>query len=764
MLILIGLAVLLIQFGYRTSIDQDSKQLAELGVHVSLSENSAGVPTISADSEHDVYFTTGFLHAKERLGQLVMQRALARGNLSEILGRGHLQSDIWMRRLRLVDSASLDAQSMDAEAKRSLQAYADGINAWVELNGVSQELLLVAKEFQPWQIEDSLLTQKLFALNLSVNYVSEMENLILESTRSDERVSSSNHLHNNSVETKLAFSQLLEMQQNFTESTGLGEFGVGSNAWVVSGKHTASGAPLLANDPHLAMTVPSMWFAIEQQHAKSHIKGMSIIGLPIVVFGANEYVAWGGTNMLADTQDLVVEQVHPASPKQYQTADGWAYFDSIEAEIRVNADFPAGLNKPFEPIKLKIRKTHNGPIISDSIAVFDAPVAMRWTSLQGADLSYQSLYKLNYASNWEAFREALSTYKAPALNFLYADKLGNIGYQAAGAIPLRDSPVEGLPLAGWQSGSEWQGYIPFTELPSSYNPPSGYIVSANDEVVSPQGHYLSNEWADPSRAMRIKELLEFYISTGKKMDVNDARIMQLDTVDLNGKQFTEVLRQLGALSKIPQHLAVDFESWDGDMMADSPIPALYISWMRNLKLAIFSDEMLRFSNSSGLLAGYINRQTSANIYQLLIANDPYCNNINTPKTETCLDILMSSFDSASAELSDLTGENSEDWRWVNISNRLIPHLMFNRVPFFEDLYNLKGDKIGSYDTINVAGYRFDKFGGYESAFGASFRQVYELTPKLGWHYTIAGGQTANPMDKHYDDLYQVYLRGELLSH
>jgi penicillin amidase len=760
---LVALAFLLIGTNHRTSVDSDRTQLAKLGIYVQLSENEFGVPSIHGESMRDVYFATGYLHAKDRLTQLVLQRARAKGRLAELLGRGHIQSDLWMHSLGLEQSVKRDYGYLGEEALKALHAYSAGINAWVSENGVPAELSLLLDSFENWTPTDSLLTQKLFSLNLSVNYISEMEHLLLQSVHSDPFDRVSDKLV--PQEQMDLYADLFNALSQLSEATGLGHYGVGSNAWVVSGKHTSSGNPILANDPHLSMTLPSLWYAVEQSSQDFSIKGMSIVGLPIVIFGQNGSIAWGGTNMLADTQDLVLEETNPDNPLQYRTSYGWKDFQTSDVTLRVRADFPASLNKPIKPIKAKIRKTDNGPIISDIIGIFDAPVALRWSSLQEIDLSFEALYGVNHAKNWAEFRNALKNYTAPALNFLFADVHGNIGYQSAGAIPIRYDEGKGLPVTSLYFSQLWQGYIPFNQLPSAFNPEKGYIVSANNKVESAFGHHLSDDWADPARANRITHLLDARIEHGHKVDVNYFHAMQLDTVDLNGHRFAKLIGQLSEEKELSESLKADLISWQGNMADDSVAPILYVSWLRNVKLAIFSDELMRYQDNTGVLRNYIERMSAKDVYQLL-DNDKlgFCNNISTKRIESCHEMILQGLQMAQEELSRLNGKDHVEWRWLQLNTKLIPHISFQHISFAKEFYNRTGQAVGTYDTINVAGYRYDEYDGYISSFGSSFRQIFEVSEHSSWFFSLAGGQSGNPLVHYYDDLYKLHEKGELIQY
>ncbi|MCJ8273887.1 MAG: penicillin acylase family protein, partial [Psychrosphaera sp.] len=418
---------------------------------------------------------------------------------------------------------------------------------------------------EPWQPADSLAIQKLFALNLGMNFNKELENVLAQGELKHS-----------------VLARLLDSKYQLEQDNHIGGKGGGSNAWVIAGQHTQSGKPILANDPHLALSIPSIWYAIAQKGGDLNVSGMSFVGLPVVVFGANQHIAWGGTNLLADVQDLVIERQHPENANLYYHQGQWLAYEVTKEVINIRADAPAALQKPIKPVTVTVRRTLNGPVISDVQSPLDAPLSLRWTALDDKDSSFEALLKVNLAQNWTDFKQALSLYHAPTLNFLYADINNNIGYVGAGSIPVRSGYDGQQPVAGWVADKQWQGFIDFDSLPREFNPKSGYIINANNQVTAKNHQFISSDWADPARANRIEQLLLGYINQQTKIDVAAVQKMQMDTKDLNGADFVSLITQLALVTDDQQMMQVldAIKHWSGEMDADSIAPVMYVLWLK----------------------------------------------------------------------------------------------------------------------------------------------------------------------------------------
>lgn len=760
-LLLLVVAAVIVAIARQYSKTEGNTSLTLSGVPglqqpVDIRYDERGIPSIQAQSQNDAYFATGFVHASDRLTQLELQRRRVSGQLSAVLGRGHLQSDIWMRTLGLHKKAEEALQHLSKPALDALNAYAAGINHYLSQD-VSPSISFDVLGVKPakWTAADSLAIQKLFALNLGMNFNKELENVLAASV-----------FDSNSDMTAIA--NLLQSKYDFEQTNRIGGKGVGSNAWVIAGEHTKSGKPILANDPHLSLSIPSIWYAIAQKGGQLDVSGMSFVGLPLVIFGANQHISWGGTNLLADVQDLVIERQHPENANLYFHQGQWLPYQVRKERIEIKADAPASLQKPIKPVTVVVRSTVNGPVISDVQSPLDAPLSLRWTALAEKDTSFEALMKVNLAKDWAGFSTALKLYQAPTLNFLYSDINNNIGYIGAGDIPLRNGFDGQTPIPGWSENSQWQGMIPFDDLPRQFNPKSGYIVNANDKVSAKNGAFISSDWADPARAIRIKQLLDGYISSNKKISVTDVQNMQMDSKDLNGADFVTLLSGLSSANPELQNVLTHINQWNGEMAADSIAPVMYVLWLKNIKTQLLDDELFNAWRGqkplrSSFLSSYINALSYRQIKDWIIADAGVCDKRQTDKIENCEQITLAALQDSLKQLKKISGDDPDGWRWNQVSKVVVPHMIFAQASVLEDLYNREYQSVGTYDTVNVSGYQFDEYEGFSKSFGATFRQVIAINDDIQVYLMNSTGQSESLLSEHYDDMVEAFGDGRLLQ-
>ena len=536
----------------RASLPQTSGEIPTPGLErkISIMRDNNGVPYVDAACDMDAYFAMGYLHAQDRLWQLEISRRLAQGRLSEVLGRKALQEDIWMRTLDLYGAARNAWPALSDEARASLQAYADGINAYLgEKRPLPPEFQLLGVEPQPWRPIDSLAWFKVFSLGQSNGmgmeasryvarkYLPQSQWTLLEREYpADAPVT---------VESFQVMGDIARIAMTLTDELAVGGKYVGSNAWVVSGRHTAHGGPLLANDPHMGLKMPSLWYVAHLSAPGYSASGMSVVGLPNIIFGRNGHIAWGGTNMMADTQDLYILETDPDRPNHYRTDGDWQALEVRQEEIRVRNDFPSALRKPLAPVRIQIRRSRFGPVVSDALRTVEHPVSLRWPGLDPGDTSYEGVFRLSYAKNWREFNLALGAIVAPTMNMVYADSADNIGYVAAGRIPMRRTGEGMLPVPAADPRYAWEGYIPFAEMPRAFNPPEGFLVSANNRIVGPDyPHFISRDWASPARAERITAMIETAIGRSGRIGVKDMQRMQGDVKDLEAEALKRHMLEL----------------------------------------------------------------------------------------------------------------------------------------------------------------------------------------------------------------------------
>jgi penicillin amidase len=572
---------------------------------VEVVRDKMGVPHIYADNSHDLFFAQGYVHAQDRFWQMEFWRRIGYGRLSEILGESALEDDRFIRTLGWRRVAEAEVALLDGSSRAGLEAYAQGVNAYLaerkrrlgleftvlRLNGVSYNP-------EPWTPVDTLTWGKVMAWDLGGNMDSELDRLKLQALVGDEMladywpeypedrpliVPSAAGLDTTGVEW------LAQLQEKVTRGLALGSGpDLGSNNWVVSGERTVTGMPILANDPHLGIQMPSIWYEVglHCERCPYEVVGFSFAGMPGVIIGHNARIAWGVTNVGPDVQDLYIEKVDPDDPDRYQYKGQW-----LDMEVRYETIRVAGRD---EPVVIKVRSTRHGPIINDIVggpgrswSYGWQPLALRWTALEPGTLA-RSVFGIHQARNWQEFRIALESWSVPSQNFVYADVDGNIGYQCPGQIPIRAKGDGNLPVPGWTGEYEWIGTIPFEELPTQFNPAEGYIVTANNAVVGPEYPYhISSDWDPGYRAQRITDML----GSAGLLSVEEMGRIQMDGVSGSAVEVLPYLLALQPEDDDAKEALAALAGWDGTMRADSQPAAIYAAFWVALMDNLFADEL-----------------------------------------------------------------------------------------------------------------------------------------------------------------------------
>lgn len=691
---------------------------------VDVYRDQAGIPHIYASNEHDLFFAEGYIHAQDRFWQMDFNRHVSSGRLSEMLGSATLETDVFLRSVGWERVARAELDLLDPQSLATLQSYADGVNAYLAEHQGTQlsleylflGLLNSGYAPAPWEPINTLSWAKAMAWDLRDNMDNEIERSILLASMPAERVEELFPPYRQGAPIVLPEYEIVSAESAAVPSAaaplpagvaalferlggqvaaadrllgGNPQAELGSNSWVVSGDLSATGAPLLANDPHLSAGMPSVWYQVglhcmpKGPDCSYEAVGVSFVGVPGIVIGHNERIAWGLTNVGADVMDLYIIKVNPENPNQYELNGEWVQMEIIEETLLIAGD---------EPMNLPVRITQFGPIISEAygdLADFNTTsglelpenyaIALRWTALEpGATV--QSFLKINRAQNFDEFRQAARDFVAPSQNLLYADVDGNIGYQLPGRIPLRNQTDGRYPVPGWTDEYAWQGFIPFEELPHALNPSSGYIVAANNAVVGPDYPYqIVDHWDYGYRARRIEDLL---LAARQPIDINYYQGMQADSVNL------------GALEIIPSLASIEFEDaevaglrnqllgWNGEQSVNSPDAALFNAfWMQLLK-ATFNDELPEVYWPGGNSLWYVV------IGNLL--NDPssaWWDDATTEVVERRDDILQSAFTAAVAQLKGELGTDASAWAWGDLHTITFVHQTMDSFPIIRGLFN-----------------------------------------------------------------------------
>jgi penicillin amidase len=763
-------------------------RLAGLAGPVDVYRDENGIPHIYASSTHDLFFTQGYVHAQDRFWQMDFWRHIGSGRLSEMFGSETVETDMFLRTLGFDEIVAREIELLDRDTLTALESYAEGVNAYLadhqgsslSLEYVILKLINADYTAEPWQIQHTLTWAKMMAWDLGGNMDIEIRRAVLAESLSPEQLqeifpsypadhpvilpgfqlAGSQADESSELATlpglALPLTDILRKTASLDAVLGFRFEGVGSNNWVIAGERTASGSPLLADDMHLAVQLPSIWYenglhcAPKGPDCPYEVTGYSFASAPGVVVGFNNRIAWGVTNVGPDVQDLFIEKINPANPNQYEYQGQW-----MDMQIRTETIRVAG----GDPQELVIRRTQHGPIISDTYGSLDDfdptqtleeaaaeptaayAVALSWTALDPS-FTYSSVLKINQAGNFSEFREALSYWDVPSQNFVYADVDGNIGYQTPGRIPIRAAGDGTRPVPGWTGEYEWQDTIPFDELPYIFNPPEGYIATANNAVIGPDYPYLlTTGWDYGYRAERIVEMIE---NAPGPIDADYIAQMHGDNKNLNAAVLLPVLFELPIDdSRLDQARAV-LRDWDLQQHMDSSAAAIFEVFWKNLLRNTFDDDLPEEMRASGSSLWF------EVVRQLVDQPDSdWWDDEGTPATEQRNDIFLTSFAAAVDELEGLQGKDPARWNWGDLhtvsfrvgglgeSGNPLVEMLFNRGPFRTS---------GGASIVNATGWDASE-DGYQVVSLPSQRMIADLgdlSRSLGMHTTGQSGHAYHP--------------------
>jgi penicillin amidase len=754
--------------------------LKGLDAPVKISRDEHAIPHISATTDHDAFFALGYLHAQERLWQMNLKRRMAQGRLSEVLGIQTLETDKGLRAYGLVRAAQKTLQSLDEPSLQVLETYAAGVNAWIKEGHILPvQFYIVDTEPELWKPEDSILLLKFMSLTLGPSHTLETSfDLLVKEIgldRANEIIPNVNVNNSAAVDTYSGNLANSELQKSLItlnnklkdEFKSGGEIAVGSNAWAVSGEYTSNGLPILAGDPHLLTEIPSVWYLADIKGERLHVTGATFPGAPLVFMGRNESVAWGITNMFPDSLDLYVERTNPLNPNQYEVDGEWVDMEVEEQLIHIKSAFPTFLTNPIPPIKWKARRTRNGPLISDAIGRVDSPLAIRWAPLDDIDKSFQSYLSMNYAQDLASFRSALEEYKAPAVNIIYADKENNIALFAAGKIPIRKKGNGRLPVPGWNSDYQWEKYIPFNEMPHRINPEEGYVVNANNKNHPEDYPYIiSNIVSPPYRLNRIKEVIQGYIESSEKIEVQDFIALQGDTESLQTRAVLPFLQSLSAETPDQKEAIEKLRKWDGILSEKSEETAIYEIWLKHFNILLIDDDLegtilneARVNELQSLTRRLNSFLVTDMAQKIPSAKYDWCDQINTEIHETCEDLGLMALDATIEELDRILGFSKE---WGDIADKYFPHPGFTNSPLLASIFDRSISANSDRYSINRADWSYSEADGYRVTSTAGYRQVIGLSDRDLSGFINSTGQSEHVISKHYDDNIALFKQLKLL--
>lgn len=699
---------------------------------VTVTRDAHGIPTIKAGNDHDAAFALGFVTAQDRLFQMDLMRRLVAGRLAEWFGPVALDSDKSMRTLGLYRAAEAQYPLLSPELRSVYQAYAAGVNAFAKTRhgAPPPEYVALGRTIEPWTPVDSLAWGKIMDLQLTGNYRQELLRARLAQKLKPEDLAVLYPGYDRKAPVTLGALDLDKILPGLPPSLPA------SNQWVVDGKHSASGKPLLANDPHLGFSAPGVWYLVRIETPQETLAGVTSPGEPMIVLGHNTHIAWGFTTTGGDVEDVFIEKIDPADPTKYLTPSGSQPFETRTEQIEVNG---------AAPVTLTIRSTRHGPVIADPGG--GEVLALQSTWLQGEDRTPQALWDASHAHNWDDFRNAFKNAVAPEQNITYADIDGHIGFFAPAKIPIRARGDGTMPEPGWTGEYDWTGTVPFDQLPQGVDPPSGRFVAANNKIVPDSYPYMiTHDWELPYRAERIDEMLDATPS----LTPDAAAKMQAD-VD------SEMARQLLPLMLVATPHAPDgqealrrLKAWDQHMTRDQVEPLLFIAWLREFNRQILADKLGPLFDSYWAL--------HPDVIQNILVNHPdWCDNRETPEVETCPAQLGAALDRAIEDLARRYGSDMNSWRWGIAHPASFPNPIWSRLPVIGGWLAEAIPDQGSFDTVdNGTMFVGDEAHPFTALHGSTLRMIVDMAAPDKARFMITPGESGNLLSDHYADLMQTW--------
>ena len=772
-------------------------ELAGLDGPVDVIRDSAGVPHIYATTSHDLFMAQGFVHAQDRFWQMDAWRHIGAGRLAEMFGESQLETDAFLRTMGWYELAEQQYEDSGVESQQMLDAYAEGVNAYIGDRsegalGLEYGVLGLINggyEIEPWAPPDTLVWGKVMAWELRSNLGDEIDRSMALSMLTPLELealyppyppdhplivgANKEHVTGETVNPAPVSglgSSLVSLYDNVERNFALidklapgGDSGIGSNSWVVGPELSSTGSALLANDPHLGIQMPSIWYQVALHCSPVtaacpySVGGFSFAGVPGIIIGHNENIAWGFTNLGPDVADLFIEKLNPDNPNQYEFEGEWR-----DMEVRTET-----IHSSSGSEELTIRSTHHGPIISEvygptsdleTESGLELPdnfaISIQWTALDETESLSETIRSLNLASNFDEFRAALESFDVPSQNVVYADTLGNIGYQAPGLVPIRAAGNGRTPVPGWTGEFEWTGYVPYEELPFVYNPPEGYIVTANNAVIDGSYPYLlTTDWNYGYRADRIDDLL----NAAAPVSPDDMAAIQFDSHNETGKLVVPFLTSLEVDEGVETEALAELAAWDFQNSHESTAAAIFASVWRALLTEAFADDLPPDQAPFG--GGRWMRVTDLALEQ---PDHWLWDNRVTDATERRDDVLLTAFKAGVAHLVDEVGDDPEDWSWGELHGATFENQTLGQsgVGPVEMLFNRGPQPTGGGgDLVNATAWDASAED-FSVTWVPSMRMVIDmgdLDAAITMHTT---GQSGHAYSRHYDDLMESWANGD----
>ncbi|MGH1141651.1 penicillin acylase family protein [Bacillus pseudomycoides] len=714
---------------------------------VQVTRDERGVPHIKAENEHDLYFSQGYVQAQDRLFQMDLSRRQASGTLGEVVGKAALDKDKLFRTLGLRRAAEASVSQYTGEAKDALESFADGVNAFIKEakkdGKLPVEFHLLGYEPAEWTPVDSLTIGKYMAFDLGGHWHGQAFRFWALQHLSKEQAYELFPTYPTDAPRLLALLNNLDVNvaSGFAKAIIPPESN-GSNNWVVSGEKSASGMPILADDPHLSLATPSIWYQTHLEMKDINVSGVIFAGVPGVMLGHNKQIAWGVTNTGPDVQDLYIEKRNPDNPNEFLYNDKWEKATIVNEPIKVKGE---------KTIPYEVTITRHGPVISEFAYKNkdEAVFALRWTALEpSAEL--KAVLNMNKATNWTEFESALEDFHTPTQNFLFASTDGTIAYKANGNIPIRKKEDGILPVPGWTDEYEWEGYIPFDKLPKVINPEQGFISTANNKIINDDYPYhISHIWAQPYRQMRIQEFLQ----EKDKLTTKYLQTLQMDQKNLQAREFVPVfVKELNKVnvSDVEKQGLKELTNWDFYDNKEKAAPLIFHLWMKEISNTLFSKEIPK--DVMGLFEG--KQQV---VEQLIRKQMNGENSVWFSKHRGFKEVLHTSYSKVMKKLEKQYGSDVTKWKWGEYHKLSFRHPMSQSSQLLGFFFNReKAVPVGGSNiTVQAASYGDDGIVNH----GASWRFVIDTKDMSNGYHIVGPGQSGHFKSDWYHDQIEDWVNG-----
>ncbi|EDZ48328.1 Penicillin amidase superfamily [Rhodobacterales bacterium Y4I] len=788
LILLSVLAALLIYYLASQSLPEYDKELALPGLSspVEIVRDNANVPHIFGSygaSDEDVYFGLGYAHAQDRLWQMAVMRRTAQGRLSEIFGTRTVETDTYLRRLDLYRLAQQSLQVQSPEAMTALNAYAAGVNArLLEINEDAlgrgaPEMFLFDMPLPPWQPADSIAIMKLMALQLSGH----MREEILRARTSlalDDETRIKDILPDapgTGITALPEYAELVPGARQFASADSAEEDSLlfpvaprglagASNAWAAAPSRSAAGGTLLANDPHLGLSAPGVWYLARLELGTGGVIGGTIPGIPAVITGRSDSLGWGVTSSYLDDQDLFIEKLNPENPQEYLSVDGYKDFVSRPSIIKI---------KDAAPVTLTLRWTDNGPVLPGSmfnLAEITPPghvVSLSWTVLSPKDTSMSAAINLMRSTSVQEAIAAGEDFIAPSQNLTLADA-DTIAMKTVGAFPARDPRHQSkgrMPSQGWHPENRWQGRAPYAENPEFLRPAGGILGNTNNKILDRAfPAHVSFDWGDTQRIHRWQKLMQ-----NREVHTRDSFIeAQLDTVSYTARTllpligadlwFTGEAAPAGTRERQRQIALTLLSEWNGEMNEHLPEPLIYAAWVRALQARLITDELGPVAKSFR----HVEPLFIERVFRDVEGASAWCNVRQSARDETCTDMARLALDDALIWIEERYGSALESLRWGDAHQAVQDHAVLGDVPLLRYFVNIRQSTSGSDNTLQRGKSSGKDPDPFQNIHAAGYRGVYDFADPDSSVFIVSTGQSGHPLSRYYDDMAQLWRRGEYI--